>query len=172
MRKIACFFVLTLAACSTTITTVDGNKQVKSLSPSDDEQLCQDIANYVESNLSSEDIARIACGFSSTSSGSCQSDFDKCVSNIHITTTPIVNASDCSGFTASLKNCDATVSQYSTCIEEMVDALATLEPQFPLCSQGRGGAGLVRGRGQLLGRVHPTAHQMRDLVRELDVERR
>ncbi len=135
MRKIACFLVLALAACSTTVTTVDGNKQVNKLSPSDDEQLCKDIANYIESSFSGDDLAKIACGFSSSSGGSCQADFESCVSNSHVSTTPIVNPSDCAGFTASLKKCDTTVGEFTTCVQQMVDALGQLESQLPVCTQ-------------------------------------
>jgi hypothetical protein len=135
MRKIACFLVLAVAACSTTITSVDGNKKVNELSPPDDEKLCKDIAGYVTQSFSSADIARLACGFSSTDDGSCQADFDACVANLHVPPTPIADASDCTGFTASLEQCGATVSEFTSCVQEMVGALSDLQGKLPFCSQ-------------------------------------
>jgi hypothetical protein len=123
-----------VAACSPSVTSVDGNKNVKDLSPSDGEQLCHDIVNYVENNLSSDELARVACGFSSTSSGSCQADFDKCVSSIHVTT-PIPGTAECSGFEQTLKSCNVTVDQYTTCLEQVVSAFGKLSQEVPLCSQ-------------------------------------
>jgi hypothetical protein len=147
MRKIACFLVLVLGGCSTTITTVDGNKQVDQLTPSDDEQLCKDIAGYVENSFSADDLAKIACGFASTSGDSCQADFESCVANSHVTITPIVDASDCAGFTAALKKCDATVDQFTTCVQEMVGALEQLESELPVCSQAAEQQALVSLEG-------------------------
>ncbi|HVY48920.1 MAG TPA: hypothetical protein VHB21_23685 [Minicystis sp.] len=133
MRKLVWLVVVGVAACSPSVTSVDGNKNVKSLSPSDGKQLCEDVVTYISDNLSGDELAKVACGFSVTPGASCQSEFDKCVADANITA-PIAGTADCSSFEATLKNCDTTVEQYTTCIEQMVDAFGKLAGEVPLCT--------------------------------------
>ena len=137
MRKLAWLVVLALGACSTTVTSVDGNKNVATLTPSDGDQLCKDIASYVSGALSPEEIVRIGCGFAMSDAGgsSCQANFDQCVKDANVTTTPIADPSDCDAFRASLKGCNVTVDQYTTCLQQAVDALSKLEQDVPFCSE-------------------------------------
>jgi len=135
MRTFQVLFVLTLAACGSSVTSVDGDTKTKDLSPGDKTQLCQDVANYVAEAFSPEEIARIGCGFSgSDDTASCEAAFEECVANAP-KVTPIADAANCEAFESMLAGCDATVDEFATCTEQMVDALASLEDKVPLCSQ-------------------------------------
>ena len=51
--------VLFIVACSGSITSVDDNKKLATLSPRDSTQLCKDISNYVANELTGQDISRV-----------------------------------------------------------------------------------------------------------------
>jgi hypothetical protein len=134
MRKLAWLVPFALAACGTTVTSVDGDKHLQNLSPSEGDQLCEDIANYVSDAFSGEELARIACGFAVSEGASCKSDFNDCVAHANVGT-PIADTANCDAFRETLKSCDATVGQFADCVTQMVDALGKLEQEVPLCSQ-------------------------------------
>jgi hypothetical protein len=135
MRTFRLFLLLALAACGSTITTVDGDAKTKDLSPADKNQFCKDVANYVVDSFDSDELARLACGFSVSDSGSsCQADFNECVANAP-KVTPIADSANCESFESMLSGCNATVDELSTCIEEMVDALGALEEKAPFCTE-------------------------------------
>ena len=135
MRTLSLLLVLALPACGSSVTSVDGDAKTRDLSASDKTELCQDVASYVRDAFSSEQIARIACGFSASEEGaSCEADFEECVANAPDLTV-IADADSCEAFESMLEGCDATVDEFATCIEEMVDALGGLEEKVPLCTQ-------------------------------------
>jgi hypothetical protein len=141
MRRIVPIFLCVVSVgCSGSITSVDGSKKTNALSPTDKAQLCEDTFNYVVDAFSADDIARLACGFGATDSGgasSCQSDFDKCVSETaKQASAPLEGAKpNCTGFNASIAKCNVTVDQYTQCLEEQLDAMKTLIDKAPFCTE-------------------------------------
>src|SRR5512142_1055912 len=45
-------------------------------------------------------------------------------------------APDCTTFAAQLAQCNTTVSEYTKCFAQNIDAVQTLESHLPICSQG------------------------------------
>ncbi len=149
MRKIvfgsACVGVVgVVIACGGQVTSVDGSKNVGSLSSSDSNQLCNDTFNYFISNFSTSDILKITCGLegsevglqpdAGSSSSSCTQSYQTCLSQGTSVTIP--TAPDCTGFAASVASCNTTVDTYSKCVKEEINALKQLEGQLPLCDPG------------------------------------
>jgi hypothetical protein len=52
------------------------------------------------------------------------------------TKTTIPTAPDCTSFAAAVASCNTTVSTYSQCVKEDINALKQLESQLPLCDPG------------------------------------
>ena len=128
-----------LVACGGSMTTVDGNDNTNSLSSTDQNQLCIDTYNYVKNNVSTDDVAKISCGFAGAEAdgGDCQSTYDTCVANAEKTATPLPAAPDCTAFDQSIAKCDTTVAEYTKCLQQEVDAMKSMESQFPFCSQAQ-----------------------------------
>lgn len=126
---------LVMTACGSSVTSVDGDAKTNELSPDDSAQLCQDVANYVADSFSAEEIARIGCGFAGSVDGaSCEADFEECVANAPKVNL-IADAGSCEGFESMLAGCNVTVDEFAACIEQMVDALGSLEDKVPFCTE-------------------------------------
>jgi len=132
-------------ACGGSVTSVDGSKNVASLSSSDSNQLCTDTYNYFVNNFSTNDILKFTCGLEAgevveqpdagaSASSTCSSTFQTCMSQG--TTQTIPSTPDCSSFATSVASCNTTVSQYTKCFQEEISAAKNLEGQMPLCSAG------------------------------------
>lgn len=136
MRKWA---MLAMAvACGGQITTVDGNENTSTLTPTDQNQLCNDVYAYVRSNFSSSDAIKLECGFSTSSQANCQQTYNDCLaqasSNVDagalFSGTP-----DCTSFDQEVAKCNTTVSEYTKCVQEEMSIVKNLEGQMPLCGQ-------------------------------------
>src|SRR4051812_41551261 len=81
----ASFFVcFALVACGGSVTTVEGDKNTSTLQPTDQDQLCLDTYNYVRNAFSTDDIAKLQCGFTGTTSQDpqlCASTYQTCLTN-------------------------------------------------------------------------------------------
>lgn len=127
-----------LVACGGAITSVDGNKQVSTLGPTDQQQLCHDIVNYVETSISPTDMKKFICGISlSTSSdpAACQSKFTTCMNdpNKNISYSTMVN---CNGFSTTLLKCTGvTVSQFTNCYKQEIDIIKIYASKMPICDR-------------------------------------
>jgi len=129
-----------IVACGGTMTTVDGNENTSTLPTSDKDQLCLDTYNYVRNALSNDDLAKLQCGFTQTSSQdpqACKSAYEACLVNARANVQQIQwpLAPDCTGFDQSIGQCNTTVSQYTKCLAEEIDAVKAMEGSFPFCSQ-------------------------------------
>jgi hypothetical protein len=127
-------------ACGGSVTSVDGNKSTATLTPADENQLCTDVYDYMKSSFSPADMARLACGFSSTTdttTTTCQNDFSACVTEQTATMSTAMNgAPDCTAFQQQVAACNTTVATYTKCLVQEIDAMKSLESQFPLCTPG------------------------------------
>jgi len=143
-----------IVACGGTMTTVDGNENTSTLPTSDKDQLCLDTYNYVRNAFSTEDLARLECGFSQTSSqdpAACNSAYQACLVNARANVQQIQwpLAPDCTNFNQSITACNTTVSQYTKCLQEEVNVVKVMEGDFPLCSQAAQQAAAIAAAGQL-----------------------
>lgn len=130
--------VLLAMGCGGKVTSVDGNESTASLGPADQDQLCLDTYTYVRNALSTDDIAELQCGFApSQDPSTCGSTYATCVSNAKANAQqinwPLVP--DCTGFNASVAKCNTTVDEYTKCLKEELDAVKSIEGDFPICSQ-------------------------------------
>lgn len=137
---IACVGVVGVIACGGSITSVDGNDTTNTLTPADQNQLCTDTYNYVRNAVSSGEIAKLECGFGGATladggTGDCQQTYDTCVANASTNTIPLPATPDCTAFDQAVASCNTTVATYTKCLQEEVDAMKSLESQFPLCTQ-------------------------------------
>jgi hypothetical protein len=146
-------FALALAACGGAVTSVDGNKNTNSLTPTDQDQLCLDTYNYVKSSISVDDIAKLECGFQTTSTdpSSCAQTYQTCLTTAEANAQQISwpLAPDCTGFDQSVAACNTTVAEYTKCLQEEVDALKSLESSFPLCSTAQEQAAGIQAESRL-----------------------
>ena len=84
MRASFLFLGFVLIACGGTMTTVDGNENTSTLPATDKDQLCLDTYNYVRNALSTDDLAKLECGFNQTTSqdpSACDSAYQACLVN-------------------------------------------------------------------------------------------
>jgi len=133
-------FGFALIACGGTMTTVDGNENTSTLPATDKDQLCLDTYNYVRTNFSTDDLAKLECGFTQTTSqdpSACESAYQACLTNAKANVQQIQwpLEPDCSGFDQSIASCNTTVSQYTKCLQEELDAVKAMEGSFPFCTQ-------------------------------------
>jgi hypothetical protein len=129
-----------LIACGGTMTTVDGNENTQTLPSTDKDQLCLDTYNYVRNTFSNDDLAKLECGFTQTTSQdpvACNSAYQACLKNAQANVQqiqwPLVP--DCTAFDNSIAQCNTTVSQYTKCLQEEVDVVKAMEGDFPFCTQ-------------------------------------
>ena len=155
MRRSIFLLCIIGVACGGSVTSVDGNKSTATLSPTDQNQLCTDVYNYVKASFSPTDIARMSCGFSFSTSGTtdpttCQSDFSACVQKETANTTNGLNQPlDCTTFDQQVASCNTTVATYTKCLTEEVNAMKSLESQMPFCSQSAAEAADLNAMSQL-----------------------
>ena len=133
-------FGFALIACGGTMTTVYGNENTSTLPAADKDQLCLDTYNYVRTNFSTDDLAKLECGFSQTSTqdpSACDSAYQACLVNARANVQQIQwpLSPDCTGFDQSIAACNTTVSQYTKCLQEELDAVKAMESDFPFCTQ-------------------------------------
>ncbi len=141
-------YVLTgvLVACGGAVTSVDGNKQVSTLGPTDQDQLCHDIVNYVETSISPNDLKKFLCGITlstSTDPTTCQSKFQTCMNDPtkNISFSTMVN---CNGFKTTLLRCTGvTVSQLTDCYKQEIDIIKSLASRMPICDKAAAQAALI-----------------------------
>jgi hypothetical protein len=133
-------FGFALIASGGTMTTVDGNENTSTLGTADQDQLCLDTYNYVRNTFSTDDLAKLECGFQQTQTqdpSACDSAYQACLvnarANVQQIQWPLVP--DCTGFDQSIAACNTTVSQYTKCLQEEVDAVKAMEGDFPFCTQ-------------------------------------
>jgi hypothetical protein len=125
-------------ACGGAISSVDGNKDVSTLGANDQDQLCHDIINYVETSISTNDLKKFLCGITLTSSSdpiTCKANFDKCMAdpNRNISYSTMIN---CNGFSTTLLKCTGvTVSQFTECYKQEVDLIKSFAGKMPLCDK-------------------------------------
>ncbi len=138
-RKASIFVVCVLVACGGSMTTVDGNQDTNSLSTTDQNQLCTDTYNFVKNAMSSGDIAKISCGFAGASldGGDCQTTYNTCLANAQQNQQQLPPTPDCTGFDQAIAKCNTTVSEYTKCLQEEVDAMKSMESQLPFCTQAQ-----------------------------------
>lgn len=122
-------------ACGGAISSVDGNKDVGTLSKTDQDQLCHDVVNYVETSISNNDFKKFICGVSSGSTDpiTCQANFQKCMDDPKrdINYSTMVN---CDSFSQFVVNCKGvTVSQFTDCYKQYTDLLKTYASKMPVC---------------------------------------
>jgi hypothetical protein len=128
-----------LAACGGSVTSVDGNQNTSTLTPTDQDQLCLDTYNYVRTAFSNDDLAKLQCGFTNQSQdpSTCDSAYQACLvnarANVQQIQWPLVP--DCTAFDANVKACNTTVAEYSKCLEQELDVVKSMETHFPLCTQ-------------------------------------
>lgn len=161
MRRLVPFILCVVSVgCGNTITSVDGSKNTNALAPTDKAQLCSDTYNYVLGAFSTDDVAKLGCGFqgaSSADAASCQSTFDKCVAEATSQGKMLTGAKpDCTAFDASIAKCNTTVDQYTQCLAEAIDASKALEASVPFCSQ----AALTSASFTALGKMSPECLQL------------
>jgi hypothetical protein len=133
-------FGFALVACGGTMTTVDGNENTQTLPTADKDQLCLDTYNYVRNNFSTDDLAKLECGFSQSPTqdpSACQTAYQSCLTtaraNVQQIQWPLVP--DCTSFDQSVASCNTTVSEYTKCLQEELDAVKAMEGDFPFCTQ-------------------------------------
>lgn len=126
---------LWIAACGGRVTSVDDNKKVGSLSPTDTNMLCSDTYNYFRMQFAPDDLAKLSCGFRNQGSPTCKADYDKCVADI----TPKIgtpSTPNCTGFDQLLAKCgNVSVGQWVTCYKQAIDVMKSSVGSFPLCTQ-------------------------------------
>ena len=127
------------AACGGKVTSVDGNQNTSTLTPVDQNQLCDDTYNYAKSSFSNGDIAKLQCGFSTESSSdpaTCAQTYQTCLGaaesnpQFQWPATP-----DCTSFNEQITKCNTTVAEYTKCFQQEIDAVKSMESSLPLCSQ-------------------------------------
>lgn len=133
-------FGFALIACGGTMTTVDGNENTSTLPAADKDQLCLDTYNYVRNTFSTDDLAKLECGFTQTTSqdpSACDSAYQACLTNAKANVQQIQwpLSPDCTGFDQSIASCNTTVDEYTKCLREEVDAVKAMEGSFPFCTQ-------------------------------------
>jgi hypothetical protein len=124
-----------LVACGGAVTSVDGNKDVSTLGPTDKDQLCHDVANYVQTSISPTDFKKFVCGATSFSNDptTCQAEFQTCMADPKRDVT-FSSMIDCNGFAMTILKCQGvTVSQFSDCFKQYVDAIKTFASHMPIC---------------------------------------
>jgi len=126
-----------LVACGGAVTTVDGNKDVSTLNPMDKDQLCHDVANYVQTSISATDFKKFICGSLSysTDAAQCQAQFQTCMADPKrdVSFSTMI---DCNGFSNTILKCQGvTVSQFSDCYKQYVDAIKSYSQKMPICDQ-------------------------------------
>lgn len=129
--------IVGIVACGGSITSVDGSKNVPTLSSADANQLCNDTYQYFVSSFSSSDITKVGCGFEAGAQqdpSTCSSTYQTCLSSA--TTTTIPTTPDCSGFAAEVASCNTTVDTFTQCFKMEISVLKDLEGQMPLCAAG------------------------------------
>lgn len=133
-----------LVACGGAITSVDSNKDVSTLPPTDQDQLCHDVANYAQQNLSPTDLKKVMCGFgnaSGTTTGdttACQNAFTACMNdpnkNVNVNFTNV----NCTGFDQMLKKCPGvTVGQFSDCYKQEMEVFKVIAAEMPICTKAQ-----------------------------------
>ena len=129
--------IAVVAACGGQITTVDGSKNTQTLSPTDQNQLCNDVYNYVKSNFSTNDGMKLGCGFSSATQPNCQQAYNNCLAqSATVDAGAILNGPpDCTGFNQAVAQCNTTVAEYTKCVEQEMNIIKNLEGQMPICGQ-------------------------------------
>ena len=161
-------FGFALIACGGTMTTVDGNENTSTLPTNDKDQLCLDTYDYVRNALSNDDLAKLECGFNQTTSqdpSACDSAYQACLvtarANVQQIQWPL--SPDCTGFDQSIAACNTTVSQYTKCLQEEVDAVKAMESDFPFCTQAAEQSAAIAAAShlsqdciQLLDTCHPS----------------
>jgi hypothetical protein len=135
MQRSLGIFFFAAAACGGAVTTVDGSKSTGTLSPTDQNQLCDDTYNYILANFSQNDIAKLSCGFQGMNQPSCPQTYDTCVTTMTATEKPLPAVPDCTGFNQGVAKCNTTVDEYTKCLKEELDAVKAMEASFPLCDQ-------------------------------------
>lgn len=126
-----------LVACGGAVTTVDGNKDISTLGPTDKDQLCHDVANYVQTSISPTDFKKFICGSTSfaTDPTTCQTQFQTCMADPKRDVT-FSSMIDCNGFAMTVLKCQGvTVSQFSDCYKQFVDAIKAYASHMPICDQ-------------------------------------
>ena len=154
--------------CGGAVTTVDGNENTANLTPDDQDQLCLDTYNYVRNAFSTDDLAKLECGFNQTQSqdpSACNSAYQACLTtaraNVQQIQWPL--APDCSGFDQQVASCNTTVGEYSKCLQEEVDVMKAFEANFPFCTQAAEQSAAIAAAGKLtqdcitlLDKCHPS----------------
>ncbi len=140
------------AACGGAVTTVDGNDNTGSLTPTDQNQLCVDTFNYVKNDFSTTDLAKLECGNQESANGNtqvCNDTYNSCVTKAEAQLAlenPLATATpDCTGFNEQVAKCNTTVGEYAKCFKEEIDFVKNLEGKFPLCSQSSAQAAEIIG---------------------------
>lgn len=125
-----------LAGCSSSsksITSLDSDKTLSSLTTKERRQYCEDRTHYVSSRVSPDDRRKIKCAAAASEVGStgasavgkakavCQTVYQTCMS-----LPPPEPSSPCEGFPASAADCTATVGDANACAEDQADALEKL----------------------------------------------
>jgi hypothetical protein len=159
---------LVAIGCGGAVTTVDGNENTANLTPADQDQLCLDTYNYVRNAFSTDDLAKLECGFSQTQSqdpSACNSAYAACLTNARANVQQIQwpLAPDCTGFDQQVAACNTTVGQYSKCLQQELDVVKALEGSFPLCTQAAEQSAAIAAAGKLsqdcialLNTCHPS----------------
>jgi len=127
--------LVVVGTCGGRVSSVDGNKQVGTLSPTDSSTLCNDSYNYFRVQISPDDLAKISCGFRGTGSATCEADYNKCVQDLRgkISTPAQPN---CTNFNATLAKCgNINVGQWEQCFKEMIDIMKSATGRLPICSK-------------------------------------
>ncbi len=154
MRK-SIFLVCAIGvACGGSVTSVDGNKNTSTLTPTDQNQLCNDVYNYMKSSLSSTDLARLECGFSGSSTPNndptaCQNAFNTCVAQASPNMNWPTGTIDCTNFDQQVAKCNTTVAEYTKCLTEEVAMIKSMESQMPFCSQAQAESAALQAYGNL-----------------------
>jgi len=139
-----------IVACGGKFTSVDSSKPTNQLQPSDSNQLCQDEYNYIVSSFSKDDLVKFMCSSSFEQGGDCHTAFDTCVSQGQANAVwPPSQGPDCTAFAQALAQCDTTVGQYQTCIQQEVNVLKSVESKLPFCSQGDEESAYLQAEGQV-----------------------
>ncbi len=144
MRRSSIILGLSLLAACGGITSVNGTESTATLSPTDQNQLCDDTYRYAQENLSPTDIAKIACGSQEANADagtSCSEQFNACVAQEQSQIPPIPptlpTAAECASFNQQVAACNTTVGEYTKCLQQELNAVKTLEGQMPFCSQAQ-----------------------------------
>jgi hypothetical protein len=140
-RSSTILFLGLLVACGGAVTSVDGNDPTASLSPTDQDQLCNDTYNYARQNLSPTDVAKISCGFQTEvdAGATCSQAFNTCVAQetngIGALPPGPPTAAECATFNQQVAACNTTVGEYTKCLVQELNAVKSLEGQMPLCTE-------------------------------------